>query len=40
MFMKKGLATLVIAADEEGSGSNTLGDLGRILIDTIEDNNY
>ncbi len=40
MFMKKGLATLVIAADEEGSGGNTLGDLGRILIDTIEDNNY
>jgi len=40
MFMKRGLATIIIAADEEGSGSNSLGDLGRILIDTIEDNNY
>ena len=40
MFMKKGLATLVIAADEEGGGRKTLGDLGRILVDTIEDNNY
>ena len=40
MFMKRGVATLVIAADEEGGGSKTLGDLGRILIDTIEENNY
>ena len=40
MFMKRGVATLLIAADEEGSASKTLGDLGRILIETIEDNNY
>lgn len=40
MFMERGVATLVIVADEEGSGSKSLGDLGRILIDTIKDNNY
>ena len=40
IFMGSGVATIIIAADEEGDRNHSLGDLGRILVDTINDNNY
>ncbi|MBN1624699.1 MAG: ABC transporter permease [Clostridia bacterium] len=40
MFMDRGIATIIIAADDEGNGKNSIEHLGRILVDTINDNIY
>jgi peptide/nickel transport system permease protein len=40
MFMDRGIATIIIAADDEGAGKNSIEHLGRILVDTINDNIY
>jgi len=40
MFMDRGIATIIIASDEKGAGNNSIEDMGRILVDTINDNIY
>ena len=40
MFMNRGIATIIIASDEKGTGNNSIEDMGRILVDTINDNIY
>jgi peptide/nickel transport system permease protein len=40
LFMGRGVATIITATVHEGEQKHNLGELGRIIVDTIADNNY